>query len=256
MVYNMEESKHYTSTFFEGHGSGAFISARIILPIVNDLLHPKSVIDIGCGVGNWLKVWNTEIGVEDYFGVEGPYISKNLLQVPFEKILLTDLKQKLTINRKFDLAMSLEVAEHLPEENADHFVDTLTSLSDVVMFSASIPGQDGTYHLNEQLPEYWAEKFSKKGFLVVDCIRDRVWNNPKVEWWYQQNIFLYIRESSMSNYPLLVPFVKDIQKDTLFRIHPWIYFYNVSQYSKIRTISGFIRWKLYPLKMKIKNLFN
>lgn len=251
----MIESKHYTTDFFTGHGGGALDAAKQVLPIINDLFHPTSVIDIGCGVGNWLKVWNEEMKVSDFYGVEGPYVSKELLQIPVEKVLLTDLKQPLNIGRKFDLAMSLEVAEHLPEDKADHFVETLTSLSDVVMFSASIPGQDGTYHINEQIPEYWAEKFSKKGFVVVDYVRDKVWDNPKVEWWYQQNILLFIRESDLAKYPVLIPFVKDINKDRLFRIHPWIYFYNVNQYSKIRTVSGFINWKLYPLKLKIKNLF-
>jgi len=255
MAYSMEEAKHYTSNFFEGHGSGAFTSAGIVLPIVNGFFHPDSVIDIGCGVGNWLKVWNKEIGVEDYFGVEGPYITKDLLQIPAEKVLLTDLKQNLKIDRRFDLAMSLEVAEHLPESSSDHFVDMLTKLSDIILFSASIPGQDGTYHINEQTPEYWALKFSKKGYVVLDCIRDSIWNNNKVEWWYQQNIFVFIKSELLANYPELIKFKKSMPGDELLRIHPWIYFYNVQQYTKTKTLLGFIKWKLYPVKAFIKRIF-
>lgn len=255
MAYNMIESKHYTTDFFTGHGGGAFDAAQQVLPIVNNLFHPESVIDVGCGVGNWLKVWHEELKVNDFFGVEGPYISKDLLAIPSENVLLTDLKQPLKLGKKFDLAMSLEVAEHLPEDKADVFVESLTSLSDIIMFSASIPGQDGTYHINEQIPEYWAEKFSKMGFVTVDFIRDKIWNNPKVEWWYQQNILLFIRENVLESYPELKPYIKSIKSEGLFRIHPWIYFYNVNQYNKLRTVSGFVKWKLSPLIMKFKSLF-
>jgi SAM-dependent methyltransferase len=179
----MIEAKHYSDNFFLGHESGAYSSAKVILPLVNQVFHPRSVVDIGCGVGNWLKVWRDELGVADITGVEGPYISKDVLQIPKEQIVLQDLKQPLNLKRKFDLAMSLEVAEHLPESSADHFVDVLTGLSDVILFSASIPGQDGTYHINEQVPEYWAKKFIAKGYVAVDFIRDKVWNNEAVEWW-------------------------------------------------------------------------
>ena len=63
-----------------------------------------------------------------------------------------DLAQPLQIDRRFDLALSLEVAEHLPPECGSEFVQTLTDLSSVILFSAAIPFQGGTDHLNEQWP--------------------------------------------------------------------------------------------------------
>lgn len=244
----MIEEKHYTDNFFTGHDEGAFSSARIVLPIVQKLVSPSSVIDIGCGVGNWLKVWRNDLNVADIQGVEGPYISKEVLQIPSEFVLLQDLKLPLQVSRKFDLAMSLEVAEHLPEAQADHFVKTLTGLSNVVLFSASIPGQDGTYHINEQVPEYWAKKFKEQGYVVIDCIRDQIWGNKQVEWWYQQNIFLYVKKEVLGNFPLLTEAAAKTNSDQLLRIHPDIYFYNFELAKKSKSIISFIRWKLYPIK--------
>lgn len=51
---------------------------------------------------------------------------------------------------RFDLAISVEVAEHLPKEAAETFIDNLVSLSDEVVFGAAYEHQGGVNHLNEQ----------------------------------------------------------------------------------------------------------
>ena len=107
--------------------------------------------------------------------------------------LAGDLAQPLQIDRRFDLALSLEVAEHLPPECGSEFVQTLTDLSSVILFSAAIPFQGGTDHLNEQWPEYWADRFDARGYVPIDCIRRRIWRNEDVEWWYAQNLMFFVR---------------------------------------------------------------
>ena len=249
----MIEQKYYTDAFFVDHDKGALSSAKIILPLVNKYISPKSVIDVGCGVGNWLKVWKEDLGVNDIQGIEGPYITKDVMQIPSDFVLLQDLKLSLQIHRRFDLAMSLEVAEHLPETSADHFVSTLTRLSDIVLFSASIPGQHGTYHINEQIPEYWAKKFNAHGFVAVDVIRDLIWNHPDVEWWYKQNIMFYIHQNVIPAHKELQEISLRTDPANLLRIHPTIYFYNYELANKTKTLIGYIRWKLYPLKKWVKS---
>lgn len=251
----MIEAKHYKDDFFTGHDAGAFKSALVVVPIVAEIFKPRSVIDIGCGVGNWLKVWSEKIGVKDFLGIEGPYISSEVLQIDKEKILLQDLKAGVQLSRKFDLAMSLEVAEHLPESSADTFVKTLVDLSDIVLFSASIPGQVGTYHINEQYPEYWALKFQKHNYIAIDFIRDQIWNNEEVEWWYQQNILIFIKEQKLTEYPEILNFKVEVKDKELRRIHPWLYDFNYDQVKKSTTWIGYLRLRLYPLKLKIKSIF-
>ena len=87
-----------------------------------------------------------------------------------------DLSQRITIDSKYDLACCLEVAEHLPPERAGSFVEDLTKLAPVVLFSAAIPGQGGDNHVNEMWQHHWARLFAKNGFRAVDYVRPMIWS--------------------------------------------------------------------------------
>lgn len=191
-------SQPYTADFFAAHRDGARRSARVIVPLVLELVSPRSVIDIGCGDGTWLAAFR-EYGAEDVQGIDGDYVDRDRLQIPRERFRAHDLARLLELDRTFDLAVSLEVAEHLPAEAADDFVASLARLAPVVLFSAAVPYQGGTDHVNEQWPAYWAERFARHDFLPVDCLRRRVWANPDVEWWYAQNAFLYVARGRLES---------------------------------------------------------
>lgn len=251
----MIESNHYTQEFYASQQTGSLSSAQKILPLVCDVFKPGSVIDVGCGVGYWLSVWQ-QLNVKDIRGVEGPYVTPDLLKVDRALVSFQDLKEPLNIERKFDLAMSLEVAEHLPATHARQFVQTLSSLSDVVLFSAAIPGQVGTYHINEQMPEYWAALFIEQGFIPVDYIRPRVWGDNKVDLWYQQNILIYIRKEKLVDFPALKDAYRSTQPHFLFRVHPLLYNDKLQYINKTKTWIGFTRWKLYLLKKFVFRLVN
>jgi SAM-dependent methyltransferase len=183
----------YTPAFFDLLTHGTRESARTVVPLVNDLVKPASVLDVGCGTGTWLAEWG-RAGVADVAGVDGHYVDQAVLQVPSGRFTPADLKKPLSLGRKFDLVQSLEVAEHLEEPYADTFVESLTSHGDTVMFSAAIPGQGGTHHVNEQWPSYWAEKFARVGYTAYDVIRPQIWTDPRVLVWYKQNILLFARD--------------------------------------------------------------
>ncbi|MDQ4081704.1 MAG: class I SAM-dependent methyltransferase [Actinomycetota bacterium] len=183
----------YTEEFFRTIEEGALRSAREVVPMVMNFVQPRSVVDVGCGTGAWLSVF-AESGVEDVFGVDGDYVPRDALRIPPDRFHVHDLSEPLQLERTFDLVASLEVAEHLPPDSASTFVDSLTRLGPVVLFSAAIPYQVGTGHLNLQWPDYWAWLFSERGYEVRDVIRPRVWANENVDPWYAQNILLFARE--------------------------------------------------------------
>jgi hypothetical protein len=168
-------------------------AANIVLPLIFQLEKPSSVLDIGCGLGTWLSA-SKNLGVVDYLGVDGEYVNKDLLTIPLINFKAHDLRTPLHLNRKFDLAICLEVAEHLPESSSDVLVSSLVCHADKILFSAAVPGQGGQNHINEQWPEYWEKKFAVHGFYFHDTIRPLIWNNPNVDWWYRQNIFLLERK--------------------------------------------------------------
>ena len=191
-----------------------FNAAKQVVPYIVDLIRPTSVIDVGCGTGTWLKVFHDN-GVSQIQGVEGDYLDKKLLVIDESLVIRADLEKHLNINRVFDLVVSLEVAEHLKEDSASTFVDSLTSLGKIILFSAAIPGQGGQNHINEQWPTYWQNLFSKKGYYFSDIVRKKFWNNSAVDVFYKQNMFLICHESEQQRIP---------RTDTLLNIvHPELF---------------------------------
>jgi SAM-dependent methyltransferase len=198
---------------------GARSSAREILPILFDLVDVRSIVDVGSGVGTWLSV-ATELGVEDVVAVDGSYVPRDLLLIAPDKFVPHDLTTPLVLGRSFDVALSLEVGEHLPAESAQVYVDSLTALAPVVLFSAAIPFQPGDHHINCQWPEYWAERFRANAFHPVDCIRRRVWNSDKVDYWYIQNTLLFVRDDYLEQHERLKSEYAATNLGQLSLVHP------------------------------------
>jgi SAM-dependent methyltransferase len=211
--------KPYTSDFYRKQAPESRRSAEAIVPLVVDLVRPRSIIDVGCGVGAWLSVF-IEHGVEDVFGIDGEWVDRALLRIPERHFSSFDLEKPFRIDRQFDLAMSVEVAEHLPAECAETFVDSLVRLAPVVLFSAAIPFQGGTHHLNEQWPDYWAGYFHERGYVAVDCLRKKIWRNENVDWWYAQNLLLFAREDYLETHPPLKKEADATVTQPLPLVHP------------------------------------
>ena len=152
---------------------------------------------MGCGVGGWLAEASS-LGVENIQGFDGDYVARSMLKIPEEYFQPKDLSKPIKCERRFDLALSLEVAEHIDEGDADIFIQNLVDLSDVILFSAAIPGQGGVEHINEQWPEYWINIFSNKGYHFVDCLREKFWDDITITPCYRQNAFLFIKNGSSS----------------------------------------------------------
>lgn len=192
-IFNFETSMnrllhHYGSEFNTK-------SAKILVPFIINLLKPKSVIDVGCGIGTWLNIFE-EYDINDIKGLDGPHIKRTDLLFKEEHFSAINLEttERLS-NRNFDLCVCLEVAEHISEQNAEKFIFNLTLVSDIIVFSAAVPGQTGENHLNEQPFKYWFNKFEKLNYICCDIFRDKFWNNSEIEWWYKQNMFLFIKNT-------------------------------------------------------------
>lgn len=186
--------KAYESYFYSNRYERTAQAAGRILDLVLPRLPPvRSALDVGCGVGAWLAVLR-EKGVAEVAGIDGSWVDEKLLKIPADKFRRADLSAPLKLERRFDLAISLEVAEHLPPERAEGFVGELTGAADFVLFSAAIPFQGGYGHVNEQWQSYWAERFARRGFAVRDWIRPRLWADAAIPVWYRENLLLFVAE--------------------------------------------------------------
>lgn len=172
-------------------------SAGKIIPLIMGRYSPESVVDFGCG----RKAFLNATGLEDTCGVDMDYV---------EPDVVADLNQPIDLNRRFDLVISLEVAEHLEPESAETFVDTLCRHGDLIIFSAAIPGAANPLHLNEQYWEYWIEKFKERGFVCEDWLRDEIWDDQDVAACYKNDVLIFHKK-------------KRVYKEFQNKVHPEYY---------------------------------
>ena len=192
---------HYDANFYDALRAGSRNSAGAVAPLVIKHLAPKSIVDVGCGSGEWLSAFR-ELGVTDLLGVDGAWA--NNAQRNADLFQDHDLTQPLQLNRRFDLAICLEVAEHLEPGNGELLVEGLARLAPAVVFSAAVPFQGGEGHVNEQWPSYWTKLFQAQDYQPFLFLRHKLWPRDDVELWYRQNIILYCAR----NHPALQQFVK------------------------------------------------
>lgn len=187
--------------------------SSVILPVVSEYIHPRNVIDVGCALGGWLEFWQKNFGAEIY-GIDGDYVDRSQLFIDEKDFHPANLEERINLNRRFDLAMTIEVAEHLSPARADSFVEDLTRLSDVILFSAAAPATGGVNHVNEQWQSYWAQKFLRLGYVAVDCIRSRIWTDNRISDIRKQTAFIYVKSTELYRYPELNEFYLK-HRDTL-----------------------------------------
>jgi SAM-dependent methyltransferase len=179
----------YTNKFYEQRDHDTSYAANKIINYLSISKWPRSVIDIGCGVGTWLKVFKEKGSYVQ--GLEGPWINRDHLVIEQSEVLSCDLSMPPDLARKFDFAICLEVAEHIQPDYARDFIRRVGSYADKILFSAAIPFQGGVGHVNEQWPNYWAQMFYEEGFCCSDYIRDCIWTDDKIPVWYRQNILFF-----------------------------------------------------------------
>jgi hypothetical protein len=183
----------YTPEYYKSIVEGSIKSRDEVFQVLPKLMQiPKSVVDVGTGQGQWLYEIE-KFGVNRYLGMDHK-VNKKCLLIPQNNYKEFDLTSAVgcEILKRFDLAMCLEVAEHLPEENAEGLVKLLCGLSDYVLFSAAIKGQGGVGHQNEQWQTWWERLFNQNGYYASEQpIKDLLKGNPNVEVWYRQNLVLY-----------------------------------------------------------------
>ena len=187
-------ARPYDQRFEVGQIGPSLRSARLLLGHLWRYLQPRSVAEVGCGRGAWLKAFR-ELGAETLFGYDGPWNSPEMLIDGTIEFHAVDMNAPFALPSGLDLAMSLEVAAHLDPSLAGQFVGRLTGASNAVLFSAASLGPDGE-QLEQLRHSRWAELFAREGFQPFDLFRSRFWGDRDLSYWHRQNTFLYARSGS------------------------------------------------------------
>jgi SAM-dependent methyltransferase len=183
----------YDFSWHANHGALTDSSAETILRMLMDAFAPQSVLDVGCGDGRWLRQCEA-LGATTTAGVDGPWTDVSALLIPRDRFVVQNLEERFSLGRKFDLAISLEVAEHVAPKASEGFIANLVAHSDCVLFGAAIPYQGGFRHINERWQSDWAQSFARHRYRVFDLFRNLIWSSAAVHFWYKQNMLIYINE--------------------------------------------------------------
>jgi SAM-dependent methyltransferase len=237
--------EHCRDYFTRNLLEGSRRSAEVVVPLVMQLVRPASVVDVGCGTGGWLAAFRSR-GVRDVLGLDGDWAPREMLEIPEENFRAFDLREPLRLGRHFDLVLCLEVAQHLPGECAGPLVRSLTDLGPVVLFSAAVPHQGGVCHVNEQWPGYWARLFDAWGYAAVDCLRDRIWENDEVEWWFAQNLLLFAARDRLRRLPALAREGGQVGPSALPRVHPRKYLQMAEWADRLAAAAGDVEAAVPP----------
>lgn len=190
----MSTANDYSRNFYNELEVSSRKSAQVLVPLLNHLFKPGSVIDVGCGSGEFLKAF-TRNGVLDTWGIEGVWLNQQSVDSESQRITFLDLEQEWDLGRNFDIALCLEVAEHLTHKGGENLVKSLSRAANRIVFSAALPGQGGTHHINEQFPGYWISEFSKCGLGLELDLREVIWHDKRIAPWYRQNLLIFSHQS-------------------------------------------------------------
>lgn len=232
----------YDRHYFERIAALSLESARIVAPTILSLIQPipKAVVDVGCGAGVWLSAFQ-RLGVERIRGLDGAAVTP-CLRINRHAFTAVDLSKPFSLDETFDLALCLEVAEHLPARAAKGLVESLSRLAPLVVFSAAVPCQGGTHHLNEQWPDYWEHLFSQQAFVMLDPIRPLIWQDNRVCDFYRQNMFLFARQDAAARSPTLSRYAELRRRNPLTLIHGDVLKRQLQFRSSVRRLPGLL-WR-------------
>lgn len=229
----------YGQDFYNSQIFGSLQSAQVYLYHLFSIWGvPESAVDIGCGRGAWLATCR-DFGVKRVVGVDGGWNSQEAMLDSCIEFHPANLEKELPLSGPFDLAISLEVAEHLQPESSEAFVESISSLSDVVLFGAAFTGQPGVNHINTRPHSFWAGLFYERGYVLFDLFRPAFWNDERVEPCYRQNTFLYVKPDHHLYHALLNQGVACSLKNPFIDcVHPEVYLGLLKEFTRLRQSSA------------------
>lgn len=211
----MEKTVNNPETFAANQQKYAAPAAEQILEWFVWKYHPKTLLDVGCGIGCWMAL-AAQYSI-DVTGIDHPCLAEQILLELKNSVILQDLEETDAFTKlrellaSYDVCLCLEVAEHLDASLADELVKLLTAHSSMVLFSAAIPNRVNTalpkpyngFHKNEQWQRYWIAKFYAHGFIAHE-IRHQFWDNPDIPHWYKQSLILFSNKE-LDEAPITIP---------------------------------------------------
>lgn len=194
---NQREFDHrYRPEYYQRNVSPrAAMSAPVIAETIVLTFAPRTCVDVGCGTGELMLELGAH-GVQCWGFERATYAidkchHKGLTVYPFDlEVTQLDLKVEAV-----DVAVCMEVAEHVHAMAGSWLVRLLCQFAPVTVFTAAPPGQGGNGHVNEQPMDYWVKLFTAYGRRPDREVTRRLsilWQSSgSVKSWYYNNLLVF-----------------------------------------------------------------
>ncbi len=197
----MHSENQFSRAFYRSIAPGSSRAAQAIAPLLARHLEPQSVVDFGCGPGAWLQALRAG-GAIPILGLDQFDPANVELLIGSTEYQRVDLTKEIQLARRYELALCLEVGEHLPPQASRTLVRNLIRAANRVVFSAAIPGQGGVNHTNERPLRDWLQLFSDEGYVASDFIRVAIKESGlTAEPWYRYNTLFFFHPSEAASLP-------------------------------------------------------
>lgn len=188
---------NYSAEFYKSVGDRGFEASKIVFKILDRFIDPKIISDYGCGYGIWSRCAAEQFPYSKVtgFDLETTIIKNKSRKETFQNLHYAPINFETHEDSYVtcDLAICLEVVEHISHGRAKLHISRLCQTSDMILFSGAVKGQGGTGHINEQSLEYWVNQFKCHGWLPIDIIRPLIKHNRKIPSFYKNNILLFVK---------------------------------------------------------------
>jgi hypothetical protein len=175
-----------------------YLMNQIHLRLTNKEL--ESVIELGCG-GGWIteRIYNHKFKIQAVEGSLSGYnkcINRGLKDV----VLKHDLRLPLNLNKKYNMCICTEVAEHIEPPFSSVLINNIITHSDIAWFSFN--KNDGHHHhSNPQPDKFWINLFDffNWGYLKPKPEYKHIFNERLDYIFYNRNIFGNLDENLIND---------------------------------------------------------
>jgi hypothetical protein len=198
IAYFSKLPSQYDDSFFGDAYATSYLSAQLILGHLNEHFRFNSVVDVGAGVGAWSRA-ALEMN-KTVTSIDGEWVSEIPGKFSRLNYIFQNLNNKVSTNSQHDIAVCVEVAEHLLPERSQGIVADLCKLAPVVVFGAALPRQGGAGHINCRPHSFWIKAFSENKYTAIDLFRPKFWYDGRVGPWYSQNTYLFVAPEKLNQF--------------------------------------------------------